>query len=277
MKKVKITCDICNNSDWFTFGKMLIKCKHCELVRANEIYSDKKLASLYQHDYYFGNEYNNYIKDRPALEKNFKERIKYLKKKKYLHKGSNVIEIGSAYGFFLNLMKRECKSIIGFDVTEEGVRYAKENFNVNAICGNFLDFKGGGLDLVCMWDVIEHLSNPSAFINKISKTLLPGGKLILTTGDISSLLARIQKNHWRMIHPPTHLYYFDKKTIEHLLLKHGLKIVDIKYTVIYRNLGSVIIQIFKLQSDNIVRAFHLDRFNFGINLFDIMEVTAIKL
>jgi len=276
VKKAKIICDICNNSDWLSFGKMLIKCKRCELIRANEIYSDKKLASLYQHNYYFGKEYSNYINDRPALEKNFKERINYLKKNKYLYEESNVIEIGSAYGFFLNLMKMECKSIIGFDVTKEGVKYSIDNFNVNAICGNFLDYKGKGVDLICMWDVIEHLSNPDAFIEKISKTLLPGGKLIFTTGDISSLLARMQKSNWRMIHPPTHLYYFDKNTIERLLLKHGLKIVDIKYTVIYRNLGSVIKQLFKLKSDIIVHALTLDRFNFGINLFDIMEVVAIK-
>lgn len=276
MKKPKITCDICGSSDCVYYGKMLIKCKQCQLVRANEIYSSDKLVSLYQHDYYFGNEYNNYINDRPALEKNFIERINYLKKKKYLHKESSVVEIGSAYGFFLNLMKDECRSIMGYDVTKEGVKYAKKKFKVNAICGDFLKYTGEKVSLICMWDVVEHLSSPREFIKKISYSLTKNGKLILTTGDVGSFLAKVQGSSWRMIHPPTHLFYFDKITIEKLLNRYDLQIIDIRYKPVYRNLGSVVKQVFKLKPNKLISDINLDKYNFGLNLFDIMEVTAVK-
>ena len=54
-----------------------------------------------------------------------------------------------------------------------------------------------------------------------------GGKTYITTGDISAALPRFQKEKWRMIHPPSHLHYFSKKTLTLLLERYDLKVVRI--------------------------------------------------
>ena len=59
---------------------------------------------------------------------------------------------------------------------------------------------------MCLWDTIEHLAEPEAYLEKIAKSLPVGGWLFLTTGDIGSPMARARGSRWRMIHPPTHLY-----------------------------------------------------------------------
>ena len=276
MKKDDTTCEICNKKHWTKYNHKLVKCKNCGLIRANNTYSDKNLIDLYQHAYYFGEEYIDYINDRQSLEKNFKTRIDYLQKQGYLNTDSHVIEIGSAYGFFLNLIKNKCKSATGFDITKEGVDYAKNNFQVDAICGDFLKYDGKKVDLICMWDVIEHLSVPGAFVKKISESLRPNGKLILTTGDIGSLLAKLQGNSWRMIHPPTHLFYFDKNSIRNLLKNNGLSVKSIRYTSTYRNVGSVLSKLKLGFLVKILSILNLQNKYFGVNTFDIMEVVAIK-
>ncbi len=55
------------------------------------------------------------------------------------------------------------------------------------------------------------------YISKISNEIGSNGRLYITTGDIESWLSKIQKKKWRLIHPPSHLHYFSKKTITQLL------------------------------------------------------------
>ena len=43
-----------------------------------------------------------------------------------------------------------------------------------------------------------------------------------------------------MIHPPTHLYYYDKKTISLFLGRFGLRVVEATSMPMYRNLGTTI-------------------------------------
>ena len=72
--------------------------------RAKDMPSEDDLRKFYDEGYYFGEEYVDYTKDRKALEVNFKKRVDLIRKlsrKKRL----NVCEIGSAYGYFLNLIK----------------------------------------------------------------------------------------------------------------------------------------------------------------------------
>ena len=42
-----------------------------------------------------------------------------------------------------------------------------------------------------------------------------------------------------MIHPPTHLHYFSKTSIEKILTSQGFKILDIKYPGVYRTFVNI--------------------------------------
>lgn len=281
-----LVCDICSQSLWRPYGLRLVACEVCGLIRANLDSSSLDISALYGHGYFFGEEYFDYFQDREALEFNFKKRIEGIRP--YLSKTVRAIEIGCAYGFFLKLLEPYVASCEGYDVAVEGVAHAKEKLGVQATTDNFLAYNKDRVDIVCMWDVLEHLSNPDQMIKKIADVVRPGGYLVLTTGDIGSLIARIRKDKWRMIHPPTHLFYFTKKTVRILLKKHGFTVTDIRYSATYRNIGSVCKQIeqkriiekkpstFIRLLSSILKKTKVDRLNFGLNLFDIMEVTAVR-
>lgn len=273
------SCSICDNYDWNTTNELLIKCNNCGLVRAKGFYTKRELSKLYKKDYFFGSEYNNYINDRSALEKNFKHRIKYLEDNKWLDSNSKVLELGCAYGFFLNLIKNKVNFLQGIDINKEAVVYAKNELGLNVKCVDYLKYNDNiKYDLVCLWDVIEHLQHPEKVLKKINTDMKKGGKLILTTGDIGSLLAIVQKNKWRMIHPPTHIFYFSKNTISSILNKCGFQVVSINYRPTYRNLGSVLNQVFvkKTQYKKFINKLNIKKLIFGVNTFDIMEVVAVK-
>lgn len=246
--------------------------------------SESQLRDVYGHDYFFGGEYMNYLQDRAALEKNFSMRMNNLRK--YLNSESSLIEIGCSYGFFLNICKKFIKKCIGYDITKEGTEYASKEFGLEVYCDNFLNYQGGKVDFICLWDVVEHLSEPGKFIEKISSAVKDGGHIALSTGDIGSLLARLRGDKWRMVHPPTHLFYFDKSSISKLLKKHGFEIVEFKHSIVYRNVDSVFQQLIRWKGKKpaaffvlmyeVCKKLGLTKINFGINLFDIMDVVAVK-
>ncbi len=123
-------CVLCTGTRFSDYGAGLVKCTRCGLVVAAEIPSDADLAKLYQEDYFFGQEYFDYEADRPALEANFQRRIDRLGPLFQLT--SRVVEVGCAYGYFLNLIKDRVAWHQGYDVSEDGIRFARETLGVNA-------------------------------------------------------------------------------------------------------------------------------------------------
>lgn len=285
----KVTkCISCEGKSFQSYSEELIKCKKCGLVVARYLPTEQEIQKLYQEDYFFGMEYFDYKQDRGALERNFRKRLQRLSF--MAQPDFNVVEIGCAYGYFLLMLKNRTKSHIGFDVSKEGIEFARNELGVNATTKDFLSqkIKAQSVDSVFMWDVIEHLSHPEDYMEKVSTVLKPGGHVALTTGNVEAWLAKNRGANWRMIHPPTHVYYFSPSTLELLFKRYGLRTVSVKHASVSRNVGSVFNQIIANRkalnkSVGLIEAAHraatlanTHKLNIPINTFDIMEVVAVK-
>lgn len=276
-------CIICKGTNAVPFYSGLLKCQGCGHVFADLHLDEKELSEIYRKDYFFGNEYSDYIADKDVLQKNFKLRLRILKKyiDPYYHK--SLIEIGSAYGFFLDVVRHDFDSVQGIDITEDGVRYAREKLNLNILHGDFLgvDLDNQKFDVVCLWDTIEHLSYPHLYIEKISKHTKAGSLLAITTGDIESLNARIKKDKWRLIHPPTHIHYFSIAALTKLLGNYGFDVIYNRYCGFYRSVNNVAYNVLVLRKRllwlyNLLRKSGITNLDFYLNLYDIMYVIARK-
>ncbi len=171
---------------------------------------------------------------------------------------------------------------MGFDIVSEAIAYGKKILNLNLKLENYLTYTiDEKYTHVFMWDVIEHLPRPDLFIKKISKEIKEQGELHITTGNINALLPRIQKQNWRMIHPPSHLHYFSKKTITLLLEKYNFKVTNVKYEAIYRSLKQIFYSLFILNKRNSSICNKIfdkipNNLFIPLNTFDIMHIKAIK-
>ena len=95
-------------------------------------------------------------------------------------------------------------------------------------------------DVVCLWDTIEHLLDPRAYLERAHDVLADKGYLFLTTGDIGSAMARMRGASWRMIHPPSHLNYFSRETMTRLLDRVGFDVVSIRSVGTHRDVLNVV-------------------------------------
>lgn len=242
----------------------IYQCLHCGLVYANVNQNDIKNA--YEHDYY-QTVYPDYESDKNINRLN---NIQYLKEiEKYFPLGK-MIEIGSAFGFFLETAVERGWDATGYETSH----YASSIAIHNGIDVKNIEFLETSInfqsDVVCLLDTIEHLIDARAIIQKISQVLKPGGGLFFTTGNIKSFYAKIMKQKWRLMVPPLHIYYYSPESIRYLLKQHGFSIISIQHCSKYYNLGSLIQYLTKISKHQI------PQLPLKINLGDVMSILAIR-
>jgi hypothetical protein len=278
-------CHVCDCSILKPLYPGIKRCEECGFAFSDLQLTQEELMNLYRKDYFFGEEYSNYIADKIILQKNFYLRLKVLKTFIDPSRHKKFFEIGSAYGFFLDILRQKFNftKSQGIDISEDGVLYAREQLNLNVICGDFLehDFGAEKFDVVCLWDTIEHLRDPHLYLEKINKCTETGALLAITTGDIGSLNAHTRKEKWRLIHPPTHLQYFSRKSIERLLNRCGFTVVYHRHCGFYRSLDNAAYNIFVLRKNQswvykLLQKSGLTKIDFYLNLYDIMYIIAHK-
>jgi 2-polyprenyl-3-methyl-5-hydroxy-6-metoxy-1,4-benzoquinol methylase len=266
-------CKLCGSTQHSPTFRGILRCSSCNLlffpaeINASELYSKK---------YFTGEEYHNYPADKKILQYNFRQR---LKKMRSLQPQGSLLELGCAYGFFLELAKEhyQCK---GIDISEAILEADK---SLTLVRADFLTLpeEREAYDFICLWDTIEHLSEPFKTLKKASSCLKPGGRVVLTTGDAASFLAKLRGEKWRQIHPPTHLFYFTKATLEKALEAAGLKMESCQHVGQYRSYQSMLhglslrLPTFRWLFGLLSLGGKID-FPIYLNSFDLLEVIAIK-
>lgn len=129
-------------------------------------------------------------------------------------KGKKILEIGCGTGYLLHELHQLGANVVGIEPGEHG-QVGAEKYNVNIIRDFFPSQKiTERFDVVIMYCVLEHISDPNAFLQLISDYLLDNGKVILAVpdckpyidcGDISMLFHE-------------HFSYFSEITLKNLLL-----------------------------------------------------------
>jgi len=274
-------CIVCEANDAAPLYPGILRCRACGYVFADMRLTDEELFRLYNEEFFTGAEFSDYAADAKFFRKNFALRLRELNKFLDPARHRRLLEIGCAYGFFLDVARREFAHVEGIDITDAGVRYAREELRLDVVQADFLahDYGARKFDVVCMWDTIEHLREPQTYVEKIAAHTERGALLALTTGDIESMNARLRKDRWRLIHPPTHLHYFSRKSIAQLLDAHGFDVVYNRYCGFYRSIGNMAYNVLVLRQQKPQLYRPLERLGVGglgfyLNLYDIMYVIA---
>ena len=238
-------------------------CLDCGLTFSGA--SGNSLHNLYEEDYY-QNIYSLYESDRNVHEINHASILDVIGR--YFAAGK-LLEIGSAFGFFLNCARRKGWKATGIEISDYASVIAREKYGAAVISGDILNYQfADKYNLVVMLDTIEHLNDPLSVVKKSADLLMPGGGIVLTTGNIRSIPSRILRKHWRLIHPPYHLYYFSPATITNLLNKCGFRVLTIRHIGKYFNFASIGHSLLGINKSV------LPSIPVKINPFDLMTIVA---
>ena len=149
---------------------------------------------------------------------------KYATQKKFL-------DIGCGYGFFsLEALK------FGFEVTALELasterKIAEQMTGLKPVQKSFEDFQSekSNFEVILMSQILEHAHDVVEWIRKAHLLLKPNGILAIALPNFGSLFRLILKENEPYICPPSHLNYFDQKSLAILLENNGFEVCKVEY------------------------------------------------
>ena len=139
--------------------------------------------------------------------------------------GAKVLDVGTAGGSFLVAAEKFGYEVEGLEPSLNLVETAKKK-NLNVFHGTIEqnNLQKQSYDMICLWDVLEHVCDPKEALLILSKLLKPDGVLLINYPDVGTKQARIfGKYFWWYL--SVHLHYFTRKSIKHLSNICGFKVV----------------------------------------------------
>jgi SAM-dependent methyltransferase len=218
-------CALCGGRahPWLTKrGHEHLRCERCDSGFLAPESWPRDLATLYGSEYFEGGRdcgYPGYLRDARLLDANFDRRLAWIES---LRGRGRLLEVGCAYGLFLRRARERGWDVAGVEIAADCAEQASANAGVSVVAGDFMSVDlPGGFDVVVLLDVIEHLPDPGACIARCAELLGDDGLLVIETGDLASVWARLLGRRWHFVDPPQHLFYFTARSLDALLRRHG--------------------------------------------------------
>jgi SAM-dependent methyltransferase len=140
-----------------------------------------------------------------------------------------LLDLGPWVGFLLAEAKRRgWAPVVGVEPSAFAAAYARERLGLDVRTDDLMtaDLPAGGFDAVVLGDVIEHLPNPAAALDRVAGLLAPGGVVVLMLPDAGSRLARAMGARWWSV-IPTHVQYFTRGSMRRLLQRCGFEVLHL--------------------------------------------------
>ncbi len=128
-----------------------------------------------------------------------------------------LLDVGAYTGVFVEIATRHGWNAWGVEPSAWAVEQSRQR-GLNMVSGT-LETAGlddNSFDVITLWDVIEHLTDPQSTLQEAWRILTPGGALIVHTIDMDSAFARALGPRWPWL-MEMHLYYFSRRTLRAML------------------------------------------------------------
>jgi 2-polyprenyl-3-methyl-5-hydroxy-6-metoxy-1,4-benzoquinol methylase len=154
---------------------------------------DKEKPIKYNVKYY--HKLNNYRKDPIKHDRINQARVELVNE--YIPRWKKVLDFGCGNGDFMTAVNKTHILIYGYDVMPDAIKNLKsEKAYLNPYQDDIRGISG-----VCMWDVLEHLSEPKEILE-----IIPKGAYLFMSIPIFETLHDIKKSHH--YRPNEHFWYF---------------------------------------------------------------------
>jgi SAM-dependent methyltransferase len=136
--------------------------------------------------------------------------------------GGSILDVGCSSGFFLHSLGKTWEKH-GLEISHLAAMRARERGEIRVHECDIASagFADESLDVVCSFDVVEHLSDPLTFFREARRILKPSGWLLLGTGNSGSACALLSGSRWAYFSIPEHVSFFSRHSLRLGLRKAG--------------------------------------------------------
>lgn len=208
----------------------LYKCRNCTLGFRWPILRKESLDNLY----FSGSDdaWNN------AQTERFDWRFAANFVRSKLPRGNRILDLGCYMGDFLSSIATDYECA-GVEINSAAVRSACSR-GIDIIGNDFTKLVGS-YNCITAFDVIEHVESPRAFLENCLKHVVPGGYIIVSTGNFESFTFELMKSKYWYAVVPEHIAFIAPSWFRKLTCSLSFEIIDLQF--FSRRNGSLITKI----------------------------------
>ncbi len=197
----------------------IVRCSHCGHMQLAAFPSAGQLNEAYGEA-----SSDDYIAEEPGQRLTARRLLRRLEARTA---GRDILDLGCWVGFLLAEAEGRGWNGLGIEPSEFASGYARDRLGLNVLTTDLFspDLPLDAFDAVVLADVIEHLVDPGAALERIKAFLRPGGLVTLVLPDAGSLLARLMGPKWWSV-IPTHVQYFTRNSLSHIMRDHGYTVLE---------------------------------------------------
>lgn len=143
-----------------------------------------------------------------------------------------VLDIGCGIGKFLIKTKEKAKEVAGLELNETAIEVCRKNGLTvyNEMIGEHAANKPEYYDVVCMFQVLEHIYDVKPFLEDALRSLKRGGKLVIGVPNNEPYFQGFDK-YCTLNLPPHHMGLWNKQVFEKMAQLFNLKMQKVQYDI----------------------------------------------
>ncbi|HLM28100.1 MAG TPA: class I SAM-dependent methyltransferase [Thermoleophilaceae bacterium] len=195
----------------------LVRCALCGHIQVAELPPHAELEEAYAEV-----DESAYLEEERGQRATARRSLEAIERR--VDRGS-ICDLGCWVGFLLSEAEGRGWRAQGVEPSRFAADYARRQFGLS-VQNTTLDraeLPAESFEAVVLADVLEHLPDPGATLDRVRALLRPGGVLLLALPDSGSLVARALGARWWSV-IPTHVQYFTRPSLTLLLGRHGFTV-----------------------------------------------------
>ena len=238
----------CGNESLEVFSDDYFRCARCETLVAARMPDPKNLLAGQDEQGFYGRSYfESYQSEKLGLppiteraRQDLAERcVHWLRALlKYKLPPAKILELGSAHGGFVALLRWAGYHATGLELSQWVVDFARKTFGVPMLQGPIEEQSAQpqSLDAIALMDVLEHLPDPANTLQHCVRLLKTDGILLIQTPSYREGMSLEQMvaagdEFVKMLLPDQHLYLFSKRSVAELLRRVGAEHVQFETAI----------------------------------------------
>jgi SAM-dependent methyltransferase len=203
----------------------LDSCSACRCLFLNPMPDSGEIASFYPPNYWWAASRPGGLKKLETIYRTIalRDHIAFITRSVKGRRGLELLDVGCGSGTLLALLKRRGFRVRGVDFSAEASAIAKLENDVDVAIGALdeVHFPDQSFDVVTLFHVMEHVTNPRDVLREVSRILKPQGVVILQVPNIESWQFRIFGPKWYGLDIPRHVIDYSKNSMLKLLGDSG--------------------------------------------------------
>ena len=245
----RIGCPVCRSAHQ-TFEDQIVsriekrtfrRCRTCGMLYIS--WTTDGFDTNYDEKYFFDSykkQYGRtYLEDFKAIKTQCVRRISvidYIFRNRHKVITPAVLDVGCAFGPFLDAANDAGWQVFGTDISQEAVSYVQDKLHYPASLSAFpafdsvTEFGIKEFDVVTMWYVIEHFQDLDSVLKAVSKVLKRGGVFAFSTPSASGVSGRFNTQSFFQSSPADHFTLWEPSRASSILKRYGFKVQRIVST-----------------------------------------------